>query len=1349
MKKFTYLILAGVFMLIFQDSRAQFPSQHLQKAYPNTPASRQTPPRCYTMEALDIYFRNHPEAKAMAERNNNVFAPETPRGQNQRIQTIVTVPVVFHIVGNATRQAQVTDADVLWQLNKLNEDYSGANADSTNASYGFYPIRAYNGYCQIRYCMAQRTPIDLPTNGIDRVVSTLTGTQNCNDVNTNGNATLVKHASSGGADSWDASRYLNIWVGEFGPCLLGIATFPGTGPSNEQGVCVSYEGFSNNPVYVDPAFALGRTAVHESGHYWGLLHIWGDESGCVNSDFRQLPGTCVLPASLAGSTTDQTVGDTPNQAGATTTCPSGAHTDACSSSAPGINYQNYMDYTEDACYSMFTLKQVDRMQWVLDNCRASLKTSNGCTPPPLSAANDARISVILNPTDGSTIGCSSVTPVVMIQNLGSNILTSATINVRLDGVLIASQPWAGSLTQGSSATKTLNPISISTVGAHVLKIHTTLPNGQGDGAAANDTATSNITRIAASPLPTTNGFETSLLPAGWTLNNPDNDALAWFRFNPSGGSAGGSVWAAVIDNYDLNFPGTNDDIVTPVINTSGLLANDSVLINFDLAYKNYPDPGFSDTLKVLVSNNCGATWTTLWAKGGPDLATAGSSANIYNPPAAGDWKNQRISIGNNLFGGGQIQVAIRNVNEFGNVVWLDNINISLKPRKDMQTTAILKPNVTECSSSFTPSINVKNAGGETVTGFKIGYILNNAAPVIEVKNISLAPGTSTTVSFSTPLHAPSGTNTIKMFVAEPLTASPGPDGTPGNDTLTRTFAVPVTVTNVIQGFEGSTFVPANWTLFNPQNDITWTRSAGGKNSDFSASIDNYDNPVIPEADIMQLPLINTAGADSLIITFDVAHKNYPGSFDSLRVLVSTNCGTSFSVVYDKSGSTLATAGSSTDPYAPPAPGDWRSESIRLGNTFTGGSTLVQFSNTNDFGNYVYVDNINIVPVFKRDIEVLSISPDIACSTTGYAPVVKVHNRGTETVDSFTVAYTIGAGTPVIQTFLVSIAPGGIANVTLASGSLSAGPNNIKVYTSKPYTASGSGDQYLANDTLTKVTYATGIVQAPTSIVETFEGNFLPSGWAITNPDNAVTWQKSGAGNNSNGSAYLRNFHYYSTGQKDGLYTPALNFAGVDSVKVSFDLSAAAWYFPGSTTVPTDTLEILATKDCGATYTSVYKKWGSQLQTISDPNYPQTTEFTPFASYLWRTEYIDLTSFAPSGSLQLVFRNTTGTQNNVFIDNVNFRTVTLPPRLKAEGVIVTPNPFIEQFNIWFVQAPSDLRYINVFNSAGQLIWKQEYGSGSASNIINVNMSGLAAGVYVINLGYSDKGKNKEIRVLKSN
>lgn len=964
---------------------------------------------------------------------------------------------------------------------------------------------------------------------------------------------------------------------------------------------------------------------------------------------------------------------------------------------------------------------------------------------------DAQISAIVNPVNGSTVACLPLTPVVTIRNASlTTTLTSATINVNLNGAVVGTQAWTGNLTPGTSADVTLTSVALNPpVGGNTLKIYTTLPAGLTDVNTANDTSTSVFTRIAPSTMPVTNTFETGLLPTGWTVVNPDGD-FTWTLGTPG---AGGSTSAARIDNYNNNSPGHIDDIRTPVINTStGLLANDSVLITFDLAHKNFPDPTTSDTLKVMVSTNCGTSFTTVWAKGDPDLATAGSSTAPYTP-ASSDWKNQRISIGSNIFTGGPLLVAFRNVNGFGNFVWLDNINVIRKPRVDLQTSAIVRPNTTECTPPFAPSITVRNNGEVLITAFKVGYILNGAAPVYQVSNASLNPGATTTVTFPN-LTPPSGINTIKLFVADPTSVTPGPDFTIANDTLIRTFSVPPTVPSINEGFEGSTFVPTNWSLLNPNNNVTWIRKTPGKTSDYAAFIDNYNNATIGELDIIQAPPVNTVGADGVVITFDVAHKDYPGSFDRLRVLASTNCGTSFTSVYSKSGPTLATAGDSDEDFTNPTQSEWRRDTITLNNTFAGGNVLIQFENRNDFGNNIFIDNINITPVFKRDIEVVSVSPSVVCSSS-ITPVATIRNRGTENVTAFSVAYAIGTGAAVTTNVTgVNIAPGATTTVTLSGGTLAVGTNNVRVYSFAPTTASGTGDQYLLNDTIVRAVAVAGSVQAPTNVVESFEGTtFPPTGWAIGNPDNSLTWQKAGVGKNSNGSAYVRNFVYYANGQKDALYTPVLNFTAVDSVKLSFDISAATRNIDDGSSLM-DTLEVLVTKDCGNTFTSVYKKGGKDLQTItSDPlndhGYVQTVEYAPNGAYLWRSETINLTSIGANGPLQVVFRNTTNAQNDVYIDNVNFRTVTLPSRLKADGVIVMPNPFGEQFNLWFVQAPSDLRYINVFNAAGQLMYKQQFGSGSGNNIIPVNLKGKAAGIYVVHIGYADKSKDKEIRIMKSN
>jgi hypothetical protein len=1330
LKKLAYLLLAGLFSLALLNSNAQ--KKLLNPTLQNPSPVTQSPQRsCPTFELMDQVFQTDPSAKARYARTQQQLNQQLRQNRIDpqfRIQAIIDVPVVVHVLLPAAQQALVTDAIVQSQIDTLNFYYGGSpfNQDSLRV---YAPFRTTYGRSVIRFCLAQRTPAGLPTNGITRTVTNTI----YDGTNTPGNAIV-----------WNPVKYLNIWVINAGNTsgLLGYSYLPGTWPASDphQGYVNDYRAFGAGPGtssggYHYNDYNQGKTAVHEIGHYFNLYHPWGpnntDNPSCTLSDECD---------------------DTPPSAEPFFGCPSTIPvTNDCSPVAPGIMWQNNMDYADDRCMILFTNDQCARMMTAVTTSsdRVGLLTSDGCVPPPPAAGNDASISAIITPLDGSTLACSSIAPVVTIKNIGSNTLTSTTINVRLDGGLVGTQNWTGSLAEGESLNITLASLAIPANGSHTLKVHTSLPNGLVDVDAANDTATSEFTKIESATLPVSHGFEAEFLPEGWSVSNPDADNT-WFWDTPGAGGAG--TRAAAIDNFSGN--GSNighaDDLNVISINTSDLLANDSVLVTFDLAYKNIP--GKNDVLQVLASNDCGGTHTIIWEKSGAALATAGSSTISYTTPVAADWIKQRTAIGQNLFGGGEVQFAFRNISDKGNIVWIDNINVDMKPRKDLVAEAIVRPNVTECAPPFAPSLTVKNAGDETVTAFKTGYILNGGAPVIQSHNISLAHGASATVTFPD-INPPSGNNTIKLFVADPVTVSPGPDGTPANDTLTREFIVPVIVTRVAEGFEGTAFPPNNWFRINSDNAITWQRTASGKASNFSAFVDNYNYATdVYLFDYLQAPPVNTAGADSLIITFDVAHKLYEDDFgtsvDNLSVLIARNCATTFSTVYSKTGEVLATAGSAgTEAYDNPAQSDWRNERVVVNLVTTPANNVIaQFRNADAYGNNIYIDNINISPIFKRDIGVLSVSPDVACSPD-FTPTATIHNRGTETVTAFNVSYTIGAGAPVTTNVTgVNLAPGATTNVTLTPGTLASGANDIKVYTSSPVTASGTGDQYLINDTIRRTTYVASSVQAP--LVETFEGSFLPAGWAISNPDNDLTWQKAGIGKSSTGSAYLRNFTYFPNGQKDELYTPVIDFTGVDSVKFTFDLAAATRNEPDGI-IPMDTLEVLVTRDCGNTFTSVYKKWGSQLQTVDvGSNFAQSTEFIPPGAYLWRTETIDLTSYAPDGPLQLVFRNTTNNQNKVYVDNVNLTTRVLPARLKAEGFIVLPNPFGEQFNLWFVQAPSDLRYITVFNTAGQLIWKKEF-DGSTSNVINIDLTGQSAGVYILNLGYSDKSKDTQVRVLKSN
>ena len=110
--------------------------------------------------------------------------------------------------------------------------------------------------------------------------------------------------------AWDPTKYLNIWVVNFGNSgILGYSFLPGTfSPSNPQnGFVNDYRAFGAGGSYEFPEFNQGKTAVHEIGHYFNLNHPWSDASNADNNP---------------GCTLDDGCSDTPPTSGPTFGCPS-------------------------------------------------------------------------------------------------------------------------------------------------------------------------------------------------------------------------------------------------------------------------------------------------------------------------------------------------------------------------------------------------------------------------------------------------------------------------------------------------------------------------------------------------------------------------------------------------------------------------------------------------------------------------------------------------------------------------------------------------------------------------------------------------------------------------------------------------------------------------------------------------------------------------------------------------------------------------------------------------------------------------------------------------------------------
>jgi len=243
---------------------------------------------------------------------------------------------------------------------------------------------------------------------------------------------------------WDRDNYLNIWVsdlnqlppfidgkptGELG-CgfttnIFGSAQFPNmpgfspsVPPESTDGVWVNYKAFGTIGDLF-PSYNLGKTATHEIGHWLNLKHIWGDD--------QDLADTCSL---------DDLVIDTPLQTIATYGCNTfPILTDNCTSLFPGIMFMNFMDYSDDACLSMFTYGQFVRMDGTLFTSRASLLSSEGCNTSSLDVEDYSLISsfaIYPNPTNSIVNFDNSKTNFETLEIY--NLLGQSLLKVHLDNL---------------------------------------------------------------------------------------------------------------------------------------------------------------------------------------------------------------------------------------------------------------------------------------------------------------------------------------------------------------------------------------------------------------------------------------------------------------------------------------------------------------------------------------------------------------------------------------------------------------------------------------------------------------------------------------------------------------------------------------------------------------------------------------------------------------------------------------------------------------------------------------------------------------------------------------------------
>jgi len=225
--------------------------------------------------------------------------------------------------------------------------------------------------------------------------------------------------------------------------------------------------------------------------------------------------------------------------------------------------------------------------------------------------------------------------------------------------------WSWAFAGGSpSVSSQQNPaITYATPGTYPVTLSAANANG-------SDilVATGYVTVNGATVPPLIEGFTSAtFVPTGWSPVNNGNQSVFWQRSATVGHN---SSQSAFFNNFNNNLNGATDDIVAPAVNLIGYSAPS---LQFDIAYARY-SASRSDTLEVLVSNDCGTTWTSVYVKGGSNLSTVSDQTSTFTPNN-NQWRTETISLAA-YANSSSLQVAFRNHGRHGNFIYLDNINLS-------------------------------------------------------------------------------------------------------------------------------------------------------------------------------------------------------------------------------------------------------------------------------------------------------------------------------------------------------------------------------------------------------------------------------------------------------------------------------------------------------------------------------------------------------------------------------------------------------------------------------------------------------------------------------------------------
>ncbi len=267
-----------------------------------------------------------------------------------------------------------------------------------------------------------------------------------------------------------------------------------------------------------------------------------------------------------------------------------------------------------------------------------------------------------------------------------------------------------------------------------------------------------------------------------------------------------------------------------------------------------------------------------------------------------------------------------------------------------------------CMGTITPSFTFLNKGTTTVSSIDLEYTIDGINPITFTWSGSVASGATATAS----LPSSAVTNGSHLLTIRALNINGAADEIDLNNIIEGSFRVidPPASYPYIQDFSTTVFPPSDWNYvnYNPNNVMSRALTGGFGLSIGCLKMDNYSGAVdiTGQIDYFMSPILDMASAsNNAWLRFNVAYAKYnAASNDGMQVMVSTDCGSTWTSLYNKSGTALSTAPVSTSAWTPNA-SQWRTDSVSLSAYAGQSEVMLLFAGTSNFGNNLYVDDIYV------------------------------------------------------------------------------------------------------------------------------------------------------------------------------------------------------------------------------------------------------------------------------------------------------------------------------------------------------------------------------------------------------